>query len=218
MGNKKNREFVGNLGTGADLLQKLAQDVYARGGGDEDLRLIISDDGLRGRLADLIVGERRIKTDIYTVAIDWSQSPKQMIASGRYDYVNEDINERNFPLSPPVQEDGSERSNRGETELELIYFDRRLTTAEVLDELDSRGLRPAVVWELLAFGERYPDVQRKFPVAALGSSWTDPSGDCHVPYLYDVSGHRRLNLRWGDPVDRWNDDYRFLAVRKSSSG
>ncbi len=230
MGSKKNRDFMSAFGTASDAFQKLAQDVYARGGDDEALRLIISDDWLRGRLADLIVGGRRPEAGNYTVTIDWSRSLEQMIAAGRYDYANEDINQKNFLLRPPASEDGSERSDcggshltpgqvsgDGETELELVHLGPNLATEQVLAELDRRGLRPATLPELLAFGEAYPDVQWEFPVAAPGSSWTRPDGLRLVPCLGSYSGVRYLHLYWGAPDARWSDDCRFLAVRKSSS-
>jgi len=54
---KKKSEFVAVAGLQADLLQKLARAVYAKGGNDEDLIRIISDEMLREKIADLIVAK-----------------------------------------------------------------------------------------------------------------------------------------------------------------
>jgi hypothetical protein len=66
--------------------------------------------------------------------------------------------------------------------------------------------------ELLAFGEKYPDVQREFPVVALGSAWRDSVGNRHVPYLVRHAGRRLLYLYWLGC--EWDSGYRFAAVRK----
>lgn len=46
-----------------------------------------------------------------------------------------------------------------------------------------------------------------------GSAWTNPNGNRNVGYLNSNSDNRKLNLNWFD--NRWNPNYRFLAVRKS---
>jgi len=140
------------------------------------------------------------------VVVDYGRSLGEAIAAGGYDCANADITEDNFP---------AERGGRADVGLELVHLDRIATTAKVEAELSRRGgLRPAAHMELLAFGERYPDVQRKFPVVALGSSWADPDGSLRVPCLDGDSGRRRLRLYWGHPGRSWYESCRFLAVRK----
>ncbi|HEY4476338.1 MAG TPA: hypothetical protein VI954_02465, partial [Candidatus Paceibacterota bacterium] len=99
--------------------------------------------------------------------------------------------------------------------VELVQFNRYISTDEALRELDKVGMRPAELHELLAFGEKYPDVQREFPIVALGSVWDDQIGyRCFVPYLHGNGLGRRLFLNWveGD----WREFYRFAAVRKAA--
>ncbi len=188
----KNREFVSASGTAYDVVQKLAQAVYARGGDDDSIRRVISDEALRGKLADLIVG-----TAARTLA--------QMVAAGRYDWANSDINEKNFKVSAErFTADG----------LEAIHFGKVMTTAQVEINLDRRGLRSAWIEELLAYGAENPEEQRKFPIVALGSSWVNPGGGRGVLDLCGGGGRRGLSLRWGGPGCRWDADYRFLARRK----
>ena len=45
-----------------------------------------------------------------------------------------------------------------------------------------------------------------------GSSWVNPNGNCNVPYLNRNGSERNLNLNWND--NDWNENCRFLAVRK----
>jgi len=74
--------------------------------------------------------------------------------------VNADINARNFP---------STRSGQAALEIVLVPFENRMKSEHVLQELDKEGLRAAALPEFLAFGAKYPDVQRKFSIAGLGS-------------------------------------------------
>ena len=43
--------------------------------------------------------------------------------------------------------------------------------------------------------------------------WRDSNGNRNVPYAWDNSGKRKLNLNYFE--NDWNDNYRFLAVRNS---
>ena len=143
------------------------------------------------------------KPSEYCVTIDYGMKLSEMIDAGHYDWKNGDINEKNFPVT-----------GEGTVEVspELVHFDRVIGTSEVEAELDKMGLRPATIEELLAFGATYPDVQREFPIIALGSSWVDRLGRRSVPFLCSLGSRRYLRLVWFD--DLWLEFCRFLAVRK----
>ena len=64
--------------------------------------------------------------------------------------------------------------------------------------------------EMLAFGKKYPYLQRKFPIVALGSV-AFLYGDRHVGYLSSSDFKRVADLRCFD--GGWFGDYRFLGVR-----
>lgn len=64
--------------------------------------------------------------------------------------------------------------------------------------MDKIGLRPRGIEHLLAFGEKYPDIQREFPAVALGSRWQSSGGDWRVPYLDRDGSKRYLYLHWVD--------------------
>lgn len=204
---KKNRAFVSVAG--------LQNDLYHR--------------TIRDRLADLIFGTNPPSdTDSYSITIDWSLSLSCRIADGNYDWVEEHINELQdyvpdnvLLVQPAAQSAGPDLGvyramphSRVETRLELVHYGRAMTTREIEANLNRRGLRPATLAELLALGEQYPDLQRRFPVVALGSSWLYPPGRRPFPYLFESAGKRNVYLCWLGPDHRWYDD-RFLAVRKS---
>ncbi len=115
------------------------------------------------------------------------------------------ITEKHFPLQGVGQR---------EVVLELVHPNKEATTKEVLEQLNSLGMEPAKIEHLLAFGAAYRHVQKKFPVIALGSVWVYDFGHRYCPYLDFHDSRRELNLGWSDDIDHWNDDCRFLAVRK----
>jgi hypothetical protein len=143
--------------------------------------------------------------DGYPVTLDYSLTFADRISAGRYDWKNDDIKVENFPVK-----------GEGETDikLRLITLGRTATTKEIEEHLDALGLQPAKIEHLLAFGGKYPDKQREFPIIALGSVWVSSGGYRGVPDLDGRGSERRLVIRWLDPSNRWCDVYRFLAFSK----
>ncbi len=141
----------------------------------------------------------------FPVTVDHTLSRKEAISAGKYDYVNEDITEKHFPQD---KKEGKEK-----VDLELVHFNKGMSSEEVLSELKNRGYKPAALSELLAFGEKYPQEQRKCPIVALGSFWRHWHSHRYVPALWGLSGSRRLSLYWFELG--WRGRFRFLAVRES---
>lgn len=200
------------------------------GGSDEDLYRLNTPDGKStiAKLADIIVASngKQAKASnggfTYSVTIDYNKSLVDMIVAGKYDYVNSNIAEKNFPIQrPSVSEadtgNGPYRApgiQNDSIEIVLVHLNKVATTTEVLAHMDKLGLRPARIEELLAFGEKYPAVQREFPVVALGSVWVNSVQDRSVAYLRSNGSERCLYLRWDDPVGAWCEVVRFAAVSK----
>jgi hypothetical protein len=103
-------------------------------------------------------------------------------------------------------------NGKAERTLELVHFNRVMTTDQALEELDKQDFRLATIEELLAFGATYPELQREFPIVELGSAWRDQHGMRRVAYLHREGSRRTLHL-YGIKSD-WYGSYRFLAVRK----
>ncbi|MFC1618059.1 hypothetical protein ACFL2B_02145 [Patescibacteria group bacterium] len=131
----------------------------------------------------------------------------KLIELGNYDWVSEDITVANFP---------PDESQFGDFELIMVHLNVEATTEEVLADLKERNLEPAKIGHLLAFGAKYPEIQREFSIAALGSSWVCPYGHRRVPCLGGGDAERRLRLGWRD--DLWYVSWRFLALRKLALG
>lgn len=126
-----------------------------------------------------------------------------MIRAGSYDYVNPDITPDHFSI---------EGEGEKIVTVELVHFNRQMTSDEVEKEFKARGLKLCRIEHLLALGAKYPELQRQFPILALGSVWRYPDGGRYVPELWTHVVERRLDLPWRGP--RWGAHYRFAGVRE----
>lgn len=156
------------------------------------------------------LGGDRFLVGFKPVAADATPSVRNladMVKAGHYARVDSDIIEKNFPVKP-------ERfMTKG---VEVVSFDQPMATPDVLAEFDRRGLRPAVIEELLAYGAEHPDEQRKHNIIALGSSMPSPRGNNLVPILSDGFGGRELFLALNRNLSgfSWLANHSFLAARK----
>lgn len=125
----------------------------------------------------------------------------EMIRVGSYDWVNVNIKEANFPMP--------EGFTLG-TEPKLYHFNRSISSENAIEEMKKDGFRPATIWDLLDYGAKNPELQRLFPMVALGSV-EEVGGNRSVACLYGGGAKRYLSLGWF--VIDWGDDHRFLAVR-----
>ncbi|MBU2109432.1 hypothetical protein KKB71_00515 [Patescibacteria group bacterium] len=139
----------------------------------------------------------------FTITINYDHSVKDSIKAGKYDWENDDITEKHFP---------SQETGTMEVAIELFHFGKNMETDKVLAELDKKGYRPATLKELLALGEKHPDLQREFTIIALGSVWRAPDGSRRYACLDRDGFERYLYLYW--LANRWRDICRFAAVRK----
>lgn len=155
------------------------------------------------QIAKIISDVGQKARNIYLVAVDCSMSLADMIAAGKYDWVNSDIMAKNFPI---------EREVGANVPMRLFHFDKKMSTDTVKAEMDKEGWKPAKIWHLLFFGAKYPDLQKEFPIVALDSVWS-----CLVPCLgwNSVDGQRDLDLHELD--HHWSGRCRFLATVSSPS-
>ena len=194
------------LATVAKLLRLLRQEGLS----EEALHWPIDDKIFRRKLTEfwerkgnLIVS---ITTERYTVTVNYAgnKTIKNLLKEGKYDWVNSNITDKNFP---------TDKTGEEENEIHLVHLDRLFDNGDlVIEELDKLGYKPANPAQLLALGIKHPDLQRQFPIAALGQHWFDSDVRRHVVYLDGSFGDRDASLDWLE--DRWRDDWRFAVVRK----
>jgi len=164
---------------------------------------INNQDALKKALREVLSPNEKPVVNAYSAVVDYGKSVEEMVKLGRYDWSSNNITSEHFP---------TKRIGKTEIVVDLVHFNRRIGTDEALKELDRMGYRPAELYELLAFGEKYPEIQRGFPVIALGSVWRSSGGNRYVPCLGGSGFRRYLDLHWIE--GGWGGLYRFAAVRK----
>ncbi len=144
--------------------------------------------------------------DEFKLTVDYSRTLQKMIKAGNYDWLNEDVTEKHFPIP-------SKLSNKNNTILvKLFYFKNPISFESAINKLDKVDCRPAMLTELLALGEAMPELQKHFPIVALGSVWHN-TGDCaYVPILSFSTSWRKLNLAWLG--SGWGNYCVIMAVAK----
>ena len=143
---------------------------------------------------------------LFRVIVDYGKSLEEMIAAGKYDYVDGNITKEHFPIK---------QKGKVELNMALVCFnlDRRFHSDEAVIGLNKQKLRPATLSELLAFGATIcTEKHEELSVVALGSSWDFPYEDSGVPHFSNQYGKRYLTL----PIEAsaWDTNTLFLAVRE----
>lgn len=200
---RKQSQFVGPFDIASNVFKALANAVIDAGGSDDHLRRIETDKTLRMDLARRIVDGADVTKEIL---VDYARSIADGKRAGGYDWANDDISDEHFP-----RQDG-EPNATAPVKFDYLHLDCDASTEDVEREIEKRGFRSATIRELLAWGERHSEEQRKYPVVALGSSWLHPVRCRHVACLVGYGGVRGLDLSWTD--DDWFRHCRFLVVRK----
>lgn len=200
-------EFLKGSGKMWEIWKALVNAVLGLGGGDEDLARVHTDPSLARKVAEVIVGAKRSAIDFLDRSVQIVMAPgkslAQLIAFGGYDWVHPDV-VTNF-----VVELVGELTLR---EVHLLHYNKSMTSQQVLDDMERQGLRPATFLELLWIGILHPELQRIFPIVALGTVVALGS-DRRVAFLGRHDRERYLYLSWFDGYD-WNEVDRFAAVRK----
>lgn len=132
-----------------------------------------------------------IWSETYDLSVDYGRSVEEAIRLGHYDYVADfgGINSDNFP---------TKRKDLVRIYPNLVHCDEYyLGIEEFMNKIDRMDYHPDDLHELLAFGEKYPDVQRKLDIVA-GSGWQDKRdgrGNSVLPCLKGNDSRRGLHLR-----------------------
>jgi len=158
---------------------------------------------LRGEVELVVTKVINFITHTFTVLVNETLSVEKAVKEGKFDWVNDDIVSDNFPKL----KDGK----KSEKDVVLFHFNKDMSSEAVIAEMDKVGYKPASIWDLLGLAVKEPNLQREFPIVALGSV-CKVDGHRDGPYLYRDSDGRYLDLHcFGDD---WHDDDRFAGVRK----
>ncbi len=143
-------------------------------------------------------------THTFTVSVDEMQSVEELVKAGNFNWSNDNITSKNFPKQ--------KKGQKMEKEIVLFHFDKGMSSDSVISEMDKAGYKPATIWDILGLAIKEPDLQRSFPIVALGSVCRR-DGSRYVADLCEDDSGRRLDLYYFDYG--WRDYCRFAGVRKS---
>lgn len=123
------------------------------------------------------------------------------IVPGNYDYIDSYITHECFPVT---------FEQVGNWEWRLFHFDRDVSYQTAIQLMKKDGYIAGAIGHILAFGEKYPEVQYEFPVVGLGSV-AKIGAYRYAPELWENDGSRVLLRSLFD--NAWPPYYRFLGVR-----
>lgn len=184
---------------GAFLNYKAVADaVLALGGGDVELERLRANPDLAKQVAVLIVGVAKKMADSFYVLPFEDQ-----MKAGHYDWRDILVTAEKFP-----------EPSRGTpiNELRTFNFGRDVDLSEIPGLMAADGYEPADPIELLNYGAKYPEEQRKHPIVALGAVYVAPDNNRFVVEIRRRGKARSIALR--GYVSRWSDHYHFLARPK----
>jgi len=225
MANKKDpdlKDMIKYAGFAIKIFKILAHAVLALGGAIKDMRRLVNEPELVRQIARLIVPEVASALSVgggpyrggpssdtpgYRAEVIYVQ-PSYADLKKAFDWVYDGYKSTEFK---PIDVCKDVSTETREIEFELVHLNKNATTETALAELEKRELRPALYEELLAFAAKYPDLQKQFPIAALGSVCRY-DGSLYSPYVLWYDGGRDLYFDWFG--HDWHDRCRFLAVRK----
>lgn len=150
--------------------------------------------------------ERKVNSSIthsFKVFVDEITPIETLLRECDLSWGNENITSKNFPTV-----EGGKKEKR---EVVIFNFKKDMSSEAVVFEMDKAGYRAGTIRELLALALKEPDLQKDFPIVALGSS---AKIDASRPLgcLSSDGGNRCLCLESLGGI--WAVGYRFLAVRK----
>jgi hypothetical protein len=142
----------------------------------------------------------------FNLNVDYKRSLEEMIRAGNYDWYDKSINEKHLPL--PAQFIG----RKIELKAKLVHFNRVMSSNDVIASLaeSEPHFRLATLAEQLAFSEFNPELQKQFPIVALGSRWKNIFCSSAVPILIFDDYRRCLSLDWYK--GNWDHYCHFLIV------
>lgn len=134
--------------------------------------------------------------------VNYDFTVESLVKKGKYGWSNPSISSKKFPTKFSEQ-------HKVETKL---FFDYTTYSEDIIVEMKKQGFRPAELHELLTYGIKNPEEQRKYPIIALSSPLRFWRPSRQVAYLGNDRKGRVLDLYYFDTD--WHKGCRFLAVRE----
>jgi len=130
----------------------------------------------------------------FMITVDRGMLLSQMIDLGRYNHCDRrhDFTSSNFPIF------GTDKLS---LEVELWHFDQYIYSRVAQQRTRDEGYCSGRIEHLLALGSEHPDLQREFPITALGSRCSVIKARAAVL----SGGHSSRNLELGWCIDEKSD-------------
>lgn len=165
--------------------------------------------GIAAAFEPFIIGEIEpvtgtLVTDVFfevNVPYQAENTIKKLVNAGKYDWVNEDVSDEHFPNA---------QTTVSRVGLKLFSFERRISTEEVILAMEGEGFVPANAAELLSLGNLHKNLQKQFPLVALGQKWNFSSKNSFVLCLAWHGLLRRIYLLTQHKRE-WPAHTRFVA-------
>lgn len=141
---------------------------------------------------------------VFNLTVDYTKTFNQTIKKGKYGRTMPDTIKYTVP-----KELVGKKFNLTAT---LFVFNKKQRSTEIVTKIYKEGYRPAYFMELLSYGYQYPEMQKNFPIVALGTNIIDGNQNTRVPYLYVSYDDRALYMYVDDYP--WLPECRFLAIKE----
>lgn len=150
--------LVSAIGTSFEIIKTLVNGVKEIDGSEEDIRRILSDEYVRGKIVKTLCGKTEVLWTGFVI-IDHNIAYEERLKN--YSMVVSNLL-REYSVQT------KERKSRAE--LVLLRFNKRVQVDQAIDEIfKERNLQMAGLEELIALGLQYPHVVFKFATHSEGS-------------------------------------------------
>jgi len=132
-----------------------------------------------------IINRRVVNSEEITFTVDYTKTADEYKVRGNYGWVFDDFanksTDRNFSIPSEMV------GKKVEISAKLFNYSNvfDINTEDVISDMNKASYRPATLLELLVFRPQFPDLQERFSIIALGSSFCPFEGRniVLVPYL-----------------------------------
>jgi hypothetical protein len=173
---------------------------------DEVTQRLIEERGFAIRVLE--AAEELAKSTSTEIEVDGDTSRDQVLALGGFDYTNPDLTDGTFPL------DGERKSGKWKIVSELTQVGYCRNTAEALQKLKEKGIRPLTPREFIFWLVKNRAEARDKFIGILGTEGKDRVGGRCSACFNGVGGS--LDLRLIGVGHGWREGWWFVGVRESA--
>lgn len=214
-------QMVAGMGIATTIIQTLVAEIKKAGGQEDDVHRLATPDAsdVWKEIAQVIVKKEQelveSVNDIYKIIVYYKDN---YYTRGGWDRVDDVINRPSWEGGGTWKHELSETDSEKGVEVVFRLFPNRgqdTVSDDMIRIMDKEGYRPAILQELLAFGASEKTLQRRYAIAALGSTLTLRGQPPQVACLDGSNASRSVLLHKFH--EKWYERRTyFLGVAKST--